>query len=56
MNSIGARLVARPVSSRVNNARNDDSGLIDEIQSAPEQKVIAERKLRTPALIARPSN
>ena len=28
-------LVARPVSSRVNNVRNDDASLIDEIQSSP---------------------
>ena len=28
-------VVARPVSSRVNNVRNDDASLIDEIQSSP---------------------
>ena len=33
--SLAGSLVARPVSSRVNNVRNDDASLIDEIQSNP---------------------
>ena len=33
--SLVGSLVARPVSSRVNNVRNDDASLIDEIQSSP---------------------